>query len=167
MGKLPEFPTSVDDLIAQIEAVSWFSNVGRPTPADAGVGRIWRWEDWPGPDDLGVQVIGELAEGLHDLISAATGKPRTDLSELWDRIHAAVFRAAAHRIPYDPQQDCYHGPTTAVWAAAWTACLVGLYLHTGRFIPPDLREHWAWYARGHWPCAYSVVDDDLGPMLVY
>jgi hypothetical protein len=82
-------------------------------------------------------------------------------------IHAAVLRAAASRVPYDPTEDYYHAPNAAVWEAAWTAGLVGLCLQTGRPIPPELREVWSWFARGHWPFGYAWLRDECGPRFVY
>lgn len=97
------------------------------------------------------------------------GAQRGDLSALWDRVHAAVFHAASPKVPYDPREDAWHGPTTAVWQAAWTAGLIALCMKTGQRIPSDLQEQWAWFVRGHWPSGYARLDtnDEPGPLLLY
>jgi hypothetical protein len=40
------------------------------------------------------------------------------------------------------------------------AATIACCLLAGVPIPPNALRWWAWYARGHWPCAYSE-DDDL------
>jgi hypothetical protein len=111
--------------------------------------------------------LSQRHQELFDSILADAGQQRPALSELWDRIHAAVFSAAASRISYDPNQDTWHGPTMAVWQAAWTAGLIGLCLETGRSIPPELAEQWTWFNRGHWPSGYVWLKGQRGPLLVY
>jgi hypothetical protein len=167
---MPEVPGSTaSDFLAQLESVPWFSNIGRPTPPDAGVKRISAWEEWPGPKEPGVGELSFRHQDLYDRIMAESGDRRESLTQLWEAIHAAVFRRAASQVPYDPEQDTWHGPTMAVWQAAWTAGLVGLCLQTGRPVPPELQEQWSWYARGHWPAGYASLGPDgrLGPLLVY
>jgi hypothetical protein len=93
---------------------------------------------------------------------ADAGEGSAGLSELWDGIHTAVFRAAASRAPDDPERDAWHGPAAAVWQAAWTAGLVGLCLQTGRPIPRELLDQWRWFARGHWPSRYATIRGDDG-----
>jgi hypothetical protein len=158
---------TVDDFLVQLAAVPWFSNIGRTTPPDAGVERISAWEDWPGPEEPAITELSLRHQALFDAIMEGAGEQRAALSELWDRIHAAVFRAAAPRVPYDPKQDAWHGPTTAVWQAAWTAGLMGLCLQTGRPIPQELLDQWSWFARGHWPSGFASQRGDHGSLLVY
>ena len=159
---------TVEDFLAQLAAVPWFSNIGRPTPPDAGVKRIFAWEEWPGPEkDPAITELHLQHQALFDAIMVDAGEQRAARAELWDRIHAAVFRAAASRVPYDPKQDAWHGPTMAVWQAAWTAGLVGLCLQSGRPVPPEIQEQWLWFARGHWPSGYDSFSDEPGPLLVY
>jgi hypothetical protein len=167
MKNLPEALPAVDDFLAQLDTVPWFSNIGRPTPADAEVGRIHEWEEWPGPEEPTITELSLRHQALFDDIMADAGAQRAALTEVWDRVHDRVFRAAAPKVPYDPQRDAWHGPTTAVWQAAWTAGLVGLCLHTGRSVPPEIQEQWLWFVRGHWPSGYSSVRGKLGALLVY
>jgi hypothetical protein len=158
-----------DDLLSQLDAIPWFSKIGEPAPDDSGVERIYRWEEWPGPEEPSVLQLSIRQQALYDSIMGEAGGRRGDLSALWDRIHTAVFRATASAVPGDPQQDAWHAPTTAVWQAAWTAGLVGLCRQTGRPVPQDLQHQWAWFARGHWPCGYARqgADDKPGRLLVY
>jgi hypothetical protein len=158
---------TVGDFLAQLEAVPWFSNIGRPTPPGAGVERMAAWEDWPGPEEPAIGVLSFRHQELYDCMMSEAGERRTDLAELWEAIQVAVFRRASPRIPYDPDQDAWHGPTAAVWQAAWTAGLIGLCLRTERPIPAELQEQWAWYVRGHWPSGYIAARGKVGPLLVY
>lgn len=160
---------SVEDFLAQLETISWFGNLGNPILPRSGVEQIYRWEDWPGPEEPPILELSLRQQILYDSIMSDAGEQQGDLSALWDRIHAVVFRAAAPKVPYDPQQDSWHGPTTAVWQAAWTAGLIGLCLQLGRFVPPELEEQWIWFLRGHWPSGYANLGAGgrLGPLLVY
>lgn len=169
MVKPAEETRPVEDFLAEVESLPWFRNIGSPTPPDSGVKRIYRWEDWPGPEEPSVFELAHRHQALYDDVMRAAEGQREQLSGLWNRIHAIVFRVAAPAVPYDPQQDTWHAPTAAVWQAAWTAGLVGLCLQSGRAIPPDLQEQWGWFVRGHWPSGYVRVraDDQLGPLLVY
>jgi hypothetical protein len=105
-------------------------------------------------------------QDLYDELFATAGQRSPEAKQLWERIHAVVFRDAAPSIPYDPKEDCWHAPTQAVWDAAWTAGLVGLCLLLGRPLPPELSEQWKWYLAGHWPCAW-VGDYPEGRLMVY
>ena len=167
MGTGPDTPSSVSDLLAELEVIPWFSNLGRPTPDDAGVARMATWEDWPGPEEPTITEMSYQQQELFDQIMAEAGEQRAELAELWSHIHAEVFRRATRAVPFDPALDAWHGPTLAVWAAAWTAGLIGLCLRIGRPFPPELQEQWSWYARGHWPSGYTSVRGKIGPMLVY
>lgn len=111
---------SVPEFIAQLEQVPWFRNLGHPLPADADVERIFAWDDWPGPEEPAILELHTQQQDFHDEIMAEAGENRPALSELWDRIHAAVFRRAPSAIPFDSNRDAWYGPTTAVWHAAWT-----------------------------------------------
>ena len=169
MAMSTEEPRSVEDLLAQIESAPWFRNIGKPTPDDSQVERIYRWEDWPGPEEPSIVELAYREQALYDDIMRDAGGHRERLSALWDSIHKVVFRVATVAVPYDPQQDTWHAPTMAVWQAAWTAGLIGLCIESERPIPPELKEQWEWFVRGHWPSGYASVrgDNQLGPLLVY
>ncbi len=148
-----ELPGSVDDLLQQLASVPWFRHIGESPIADASVKRMHKWEDWPGPEEPSVSELSERQQRLYDQILDGAGKNQEQLKALWDRIHSLVFEAATPVVPYDAQQDAWHGPTATVWQAAWTAGLIGLCLQTGRAVPSELQDQWKWYVRGHWPAA--------------
>lgn len=159
---------AVEAFLDELETIPWFGRIGDPLDGDPSIDRLRRWEDWPGPKEPGVDELARRHQALYDAILADAGDERHQLLELWDRIHQVVLHAAASRVPYDPDQDCYHAPSTAVWFAIWTAGLVGWCLKTGRPIPEDLGEQWLWLRRGHWPAGYAWVDSagQTGPLLV-
>ena len=159
---------SIEAFVAQLETVPWFSELGQPGPADAEATRIFSWDEWPGPEDPSVNELALGQQALYDGLLETAGEKRQEFLALWDRIQETVFRAARTRVPYDPEEDCYHGPTAALWQAAWTAGLIGWCLYVGQPVPGDLREQWQWYLAGHWPAGYSWLSDDKpGPLLVY
>jgi hypothetical protein len=160
-----EIPLTLDAFLAQLEEVEWFSNLGAPTPPDARVVRMLDWDDWPGPEEPAVEKLTYQQQELLDRIMAETNESE-ELGALWDRVYETVFQRASPRVPYDPDQDAWHAPTAAVWSANWTAGLVALCLRTGRELPPELREQWRWFIRGHWPAGYASLDDP-GWLLVY
>lgn len=162
-------PWTAEMFLEDLKAVPWFRNIGRSTAVDSRLRRIHRWEDWPGPEDPSVSELSTREQALHDEILGIAGEDRSELVRLWGRIHAVVFRSAASVVPYDPQQDAWHAPSTAVWQAAWTAGLVGLFQQSRHPIPMDLREQWNWFVRGHWPCGYACgrADDDRVLLIVY
>lgn len=158
----------VNNFIAQLEEVPWFSNLGRPVSSEEEVVRIATWDDWPGPEEPAILELSSRQQELFDEIMEGAGEQAPQLKMAWDEVHAVVFRTASVRVPYDPAEDAWHGPTAAVWQAAWTAGLIALCLQTSRPIPAELEEQWSWYVRGHWPSGYaSWTDDGLGPLLVY
>jgi hypothetical protein len=155
--------TGSNEFLEQLASVPWFSKLGRPAPAGDEVRRITRWEDWPGPEDPSVLELHLEQQALYDLIMSDAGVDLERLRALWERIHAVVFRVAAHEVPYDARQDAWHAPTTAVWQAAWTAGLIGLLRHSGGPVPPGLLKQWIWYTNGHWPCGKT----EDGQLVVY
>lgn len=156
----------IEQFWAELERVPWFESLGKPVEAVAGVLQIFAWEAWPGPDDPTVMNQSLRQQDLYDALLAAAEDRTPEAKQLWERIHAIVFRDAAPRVPYDSNQDCWHAPTQSVWNAAWTAGLVGLCLFLGRPIPPELAQQWTWYTAGHWPCAW-FGDYPEGRLMVY
>lgn len=175
MNEDPEIYQRVEHFVAELDSIPWFSNIGKPMPPDAGIERIYRWEEWLGPEMPGNTRLHDQQQALYDSLMEEAGDEKEALVALWSRVHAAVLRAAAPKVPYDPNQDCYHAPTLAVWQAAWTAGLVGLCLALGRPVPPELQEEWEWFVRGHWPSGYAslgvrtleVDDEEHGPLVVF
>jgi hypothetical protein len=72
---------------------------------------------------------------------------------LAEQIREAVLSSAKQKVPYDPEQDAWHGPTQCVWDVAWWAALVAVHvLVLRRSLPEKVRQVWQWVAAGHWPC---------------
>jgi hypothetical protein len=160
---------AVADFLESLPRIPWFANVGKPLPPGALAKSLSCWDDWPGPEDPYVFELDARQQVLHDDILKRFEARRDDLTTLWNRVQEAVRRHASPAVPYDPEADAWHGPTSAVWQAAWTAGLMAWCSLLEYPIPPELQEQWDWFARGHWPAGYSVVwaDDRLGPLLVF
>jgi hypothetical protein len=143
----------VDGFLRDIESMRWFVNIGVPVSPASRVKQIRAWDEWAGPDDEAVGELHSRQQSLYDEIMKLdqSGAGRA----LWDRIHAIVQRVAAASVPYDAKEDAWYGPNVAVWQAAWTAGLVGLYLYFRRPLPQDLTEQWQWFLKGHWPCDWE------------
>jgi hypothetical protein len=159
-------PWSIEDFVEGLKSIPWFCNIGRSAAEDSECCRIHRWEEWPGPADPAVSDVHMRQQALFEDTMNAAGNHREELQALWHRIHAVVIAAAAATVPFDPQQDAWHAPTTAVWHAAWTAGLVALCRQCGRPIPADLQEQWTWFSRGHWPCGYVGEESTHVPRLL-
>ena len=155
--------------VAEVKSIPWLKNVGKPFPLGATAKILQRWEDWPGPEEPAVLELSTRFQHLYDQVIAESRSRGLDLSDLCKQVHEIVFDCASRAVPYDPKQDCYHGPTAAVWQAASTAELLAMCVAMGRSIPDDLQEQWKWFVNGHWPAAYSSVraNEQLGPLLVY
>lgn len=160
---------SVEDFLAELETIGWFDKIGQSVAETSGVVRIHSWEEWPGPEALAILKMSLSHQALYDSIMSNCDRDQAALRALWDRIHDIVFRTACPKVPFDPRQDAWHGPTTAVWQAAWTAGLIGLCLRAGRPIPPELEKQWEWFVRGHWPSGYASLNDkgEMGPVLLF
>lgn len=154
--------------LRELETIPWFSRIGQPQEPEPGVERLRGWEDWPGPLAPAVDELFRRQQALHDQLLAESGAARPQLLDSWSQVHRTVLEAAASRVPYDPDQDCFHAPTAAVWTAAWTAGLVGWCGYLRRPVPADLAEQWRWLQWGCWPAGYAWVDDQgrTGPLLV-
>jgi hypothetical protein len=158
----------VEKFLKELESVPWFKNIGKPLPEVATARQFCRWEDWPGPEEPAIFELSKRLQSLYDEILARSAERREELTRLWDRVHKIVFTCASPAVPYDPDKDSWHGPTAAVWQAAWTAGLIAWCVLLGCQIPVELQEQWEWFVRGHWPSGYAEVwaDDRLGPLLV-
>jgi hypothetical protein len=167
---LPIGAGTADEFLARLPALLWFAHVGQPIP-DSNVPRIRHWDEWAGPEEKSGRIIALSLrhQAWHDALLAAHPEQRADLEALWSRVTDVVMGAAAERIPYDPDADAWHAPTTALWQAVWTAGLVAWHLASDEPIPADLAEQWAWYARGHWPCGYAYLKagGEPGPLQIY
>ena len=158
---------AVTHFLRQLEVVPWFSQLGRPVPPDAEVETISTWKEWPGPEEWNVAELAQRQQELYDGLFGDAADQESPQKSLWDAVHVIVFRRATEFVPYDPNEDPWHGPTAAVWQAAWTAGLIALCLQLGQEIPPEIQSQWTWFERGHWPCGYDPNQRDLGRLLVY
>jgi hypothetical protein len=68
-----------------------------------------------------------------------------------ERVRARARTAVA----YDPEEDPWHAPTSAVHLAAYVAETLAGFVALGWSVPDDLRTLWAWYEAGRWPGAVS------------
>jgi hypothetical protein len=153
--------SSVANFIEQLDAIPWFSNLGKPSLRDSEVFRIYDWCIWPGPEDPGSEMQSAfLMERHNDLFK--TVEPIPALRDTWQTIHDGVMLLTKASVPYNEQQDAWFGPNAAVWQAAFTAALVGCtILRDGELKVEDcarmqwtLSNEWLWYLAGHWPCMY-------------
>jgi hypothetical protein len=125
--------------LALLDDIQWFSSIGTGDSLSAGAMPLRRWEDWPGPEQPGVERIHYEQQAIYDSIVCEHAAHKSELLELWNTIHNKVFARAACKVPYDADADAWHGPTTAVWQAAWTSGLVGLLLYLRKAVPPLLK----------------------------
>jgi hypothetical protein len=153
--------TSVAKFIELLDLIPWFARLGRPSPRDPEVFRIYDWRAWPGPEDPGSEMQSAFLMQRHDDLFKAA-KPIAGLQETWQTIHDQVLRLAKTSVAYDENEDSWFGPNAAVWGAAFTAALVGCtILRDGALSEENsdevqwtLSSEWSWYSAGHWPCLY-------------
>ncbi len=143
--------SDIDEFRRALARVPWFSSPGAPV---SGAICIEDWDDWPGPEDRSVVSIHLAHQACFDSFFAETGD-KEGLKTLWKAVLSEVMDAARHTVPFDETEDSWHGPTTAVWQAGWTAALVALHLEVQREMPADLLEQWKWFCAGRWPCAWD------------
>lgn len=143
-------------LESRIKNIPLFKSVGLPPPG-AGNPRISQWDEWAGPEDPGCEAIALRQQDLHDALLPP------EAEQDWLAALQLVVDHAATLIPYDPDEDAWHPPTTAAWGAAWTFALEQLCLSQEVSLPDDLKAQLEWYERGHWPC--SLIDGSTGTNL--
>lgn len=152
---------SIEAIVREMEKIPWFANLGKPSPRDEEVFRIFHWDTWPGPENPG----GELQSAYHMLWKhEIIGKEKedTELAAMFDAVERRILAVAKTHVPYREDQDAWYGPNTAAWSASWVAALVACNLLKTGSLPGDgnrrmqwtLRSEWQWYLAGHWPCTY-------------
>lgn len=144
------------DTLAEFErslgAIRWFCRVGLMD--DDSADRLASWEDWAGPEAHSVQ---QLFDPLSELIDPTMNlADSTALQAIFDRVRSYVMDVASACVPYDPNEDAWHAPTTAVWHAGSLAGLMAMYVALGREAPPNVPVQWSWFCRGHWPAALAA-----------
>jgi hypothetical protein len=163
----PHFPilsvpnTRLDSTISQRTwtDIAWFSSLFEPSPWDSGSVRLWRWDEWPGPEDAGCLEFALQRQHFLDSLEAEFGSPVTSL---FNQVSEDVRTTAQLLIPQHPGSDAWNAPTTAVWSAAWAAGLCASFAYTSWPVPDDFREEWIWLQSGHWPCGYEE-ESGIGP----
>jgi hypothetical protein len=167
----PDPPTdpsrlSPEEFLRSLALVPWFSRLGEPSPRDHQVARIRDWHEWRGPRSPQVQALGPRSQVWYDELIEAAGPRKQEVEALWERIRLAVFEHACGAVPFDPEEDTWHGPTAAVWHAAWVAGVVGCSILLGREIPSEAMDQWGWLVEGHWPCGYAHDPDEGDPVVL-
>jgi hypothetical protein len=145
----------MEEFLDQLERIPWFSRLGNPLSGDCVHKQIHSWEEWPGPEEESVSAVHLRQQALHDNILAESKQLRPSLEELWKRIDAVVIRVAAPSVPFDANEDAWYAPNVAVWHAAWTAGLVGLYEMSKKPMPANLHAQWNCFTAGHWPFGWK------------
>jgi hypothetical protein len=147
----------------ELADIPWFANLGRPSPRDPEVFRIYDWLTWPGPEDPGAEMLAAYHMKWRDDVFACGEVPDGfDMKRTWDAIQTAALQLTKAHLPYDEAQDAWYGPNAAAWSAAWSAALVGCRRLIGgksdgsstRFMQWTPENEWSWYEAGHWPCMY-------------
>jgi hypothetical protein len=153
--------SSITKFIEQLDAISWFVNLGKPSSRDPEVFRIYDWRAWPGPEDPGCEMQTAFLMHRHNDLFASTANDPS-LRESWQTIHDRVLHLTKLAVAYDEHEDAWFGPNAAVWQAAFTAALVGCKIIRDGELKADgnadtqwtLPNEWSWYLAGHWPCMY-------------
>jgi hypothetical protein len=148
----------VEEFIAGLALIPWFERLGKPSERDPEVFRIYDWAVWPGPEDSACSLQGLLYQKWHDELFQS----KTPYSRLWVTIEAQVFQLIKHTVPYQADEDAWHGPNAAVAGARFLAALTGCTLLKYGSLGDlgserkqwTLANEWSWYGAGHWPCGY-------------
>jgi hypothetical protein len=151
----------VGKFIDQLEAIPWFANLGKLSPRDTEVFRIYHWDTWPGPEDPGSEMQTTFQMQWHDNLFKSAESTQEKPDE-WKRIYDCVLRLTKASVAYEEQEDVWFGPNAAVVQAAFIAALVGCtILRDGELMErgsPEMQwtlsNEWSWYRAGHWPCMY-------------
>jgi hypothetical protein len=152
---------SVEAVEAAVRTIPWLRHLGAATEYDAGAERIHDWDGWHGPEDRATSAYDARTLALTEPIDRAMrGLGRPDVGEPMAAVGRIVHERARSAVPYDPQEDAWHGPTNATASAEYVARMLAGYAAFGWPIPADLRAIWGWYEAGHWPFAFA------GPRLV-
>ncbi len=155
-----------------LQTILWFENIGRRSQWDKSVKRIWKWTQWLGPEDPGVEALGGYRyQAWKDALFNwhRTKRDELTLSTVWDETHSQVMRLAVPKVSqFSFDEDAWHAPTASVWSAAYLSSVIACYLVYRKPIPKELSRVWQWYVRGHWPSGYTSPpeDDASGELLV-
>jgi hypothetical protein len=146
-----------DEFERELAEVAWFAHLGEPSRWDDGCVRIFGWEQWPAPEDELILQSALTLQDLRDRVFAACLPAAAEhLQVMFDRVYTAVVSRAGCAVPFDPEEDAWHGPTQCAWDAGYAAALVACVLACGWPVPEDLAEVWNWYQAGHWPSGFAA-----------
>jgi hypothetical protein len=147
-----------DAFISSLPTVAWFAAIGTHV-SEPNTVAMASWDEWPGPDSKDVERISLGQQAMRDLLEQRHPDAMSD----FDAVVGRVVAIASKRVPFDPEEDAWHAPTTAVWHAAWTAALYASHLRLRIAVPAELTAQWVWFERGHWPAGYT----ESGALLIY
>jgi hypothetical protein len=155
---------SPEGFLRSLSLVPWFSRLGEPSSRDHLVARIHNWDEWPGPESAAVEDLGQRSQVWYDELIDAAGPRKSEVQTLWGRIQDVVIEHARGAVPYRRDEDAWHGPTAAVWDAAWVAATIGCSLLLDREAPSEALDQWRWLTEGHWPCGYASLPVEGDPV---
>lgn len=158
---IPDFDPrglTVEEFRERLSRVPWFSRLGMPHAKDTSVERIADWDDWGGPESNGGAAMGKESGMWEEALMRSKSGGKAAIKALWD----SVDTQAIADMPLEAEGDAWDGPTAATIHGAWVCSTIACCLAVKSSIPKNVLRQWAWFARGHWPCAYSE-DDDLSP----
>ena len=150
------FPSTLDELYRRARFEALFDNLGKPSPDDDALVRIYDFDDWPGPES---EETGSLDVEMQSFINTSTQALRVtsaDLSgsrPLLDRLR----EQAAAKLALRPgeEDDPYSPPTSCLAHFDVLLETIAAFLVLGWQVPEDLVELFLLYEAGHWPCGYS------------
>ena len=148
----------IEGLIRELSGIPWFERLGRPSARDEAVVRIFSWDEWQGPETPGATLYAALSQQWHDdIFDGAGDDERVELMAIEKRLHAAAFPIISDKLPWDPDEDPWHGPTNAVDSACWLVAVAGLAIAKHGTLPSSatFAAAWQWYRDGHWPFAFD------------
>lgn len=155
---------SPEAFLHALAAIPWFRQLGEPDALDVDATGIHDWHEWPGPESPEVDALGSRTQAWYDALMGGAGPRRQAAQALWDQTHQVVIEHARKAVPYDPEEDTWHGPTAAVWFAAWVSATIACSLLLCHDIPSEALDHWHWFIKGHWPCGYAWAPIDNEPV---
>jgi hypothetical protein len=143
-----------DSFRVMVEAIPWFTRLGKPHRSDRAVIRVRSWEECPFLDASGrMSMTSEHSDWQEQI--AERGIDQDEFLKYWCQIGGAGIYQAGERIGSDSERDVDYPPNAAEGAAAWVAAAIGCFVRLGQEIPRNALRQWVWYARGHFPAAYE------------
>jgi hypothetical protein len=155
-------------LLGLVPTIPWLTRLGQPVAGSEDVVQIQSWNEWPGPDHPGADMLSEQLQAWQAELRSTTAWQTEACDGYWQRLGTLVREAASRAVDYDADEDAWHGPSAAVEAAAFVAGLVGCSVALRREPDSRLLRVWRWFVLGHWPFAYEqgVWPDDSGKLMI-